>query len=226
MNNLVRAVEIMIHLASFIFLSYTFIALILRVYTNYKYDKDLGIDTRGLRKMKGNSLYNRTESTPYLALRKLAKVYNVSKDSKMVDYGAGKGRVSIYLSKEMGIEVSGIEINEITYNEFNNNISNFKDDKDISVYPVFEYAEKYKLKSNDNIHFFFNPFHVDIFEDVLGNIISDSKENNKSVDIILYYPLKGFIELLENNGFDRKESFRFFGAISPSEKFLIYRLIS
>lgn len=177
--------------------------------------------------MDNQKLYNRTESTPYLALDTLAEKYIVPTNSRLVDVGAGKGRVSFYINHVMGISVTGIEINETSYDEAQENLRHYKDkflDRDSTVEFTFEYAEKYPIKEKDNIFFFFNPFHTNVFKKVVGNIISNADYYNKSVDIILYYPMDGFEKYLnEETMFEVFDSFNTKGMISRREKIVIYR---
>lgn len=224
MNSIINVLIIFLYTLSFLFPLYIFSSLAIRIFVDKRFDNKLGIKTMGLREMNGEKLYNRTESTPYLALRKFAKEYKLPKDSQMVDFGAGKGRVSIYLGDKLSIPVKGIEVNEKTYAELVENISIVKRHSQISVKAIFEYAEEYIPEENDNIFFFFNPFHKEIFELVLNNIAKDSLVNNKTVDVVLYYPLGGFIKLLESSGFKKISQYRYVGAISPREKFVVYRL--
>ena len=209
--------------------AYVVILLWKRAYTDKKYDKLLNINTRGKRSWDKKNIYHRTESTPYLALDSLTKAYQVNPGDQLVDFGAGKGRVFLYLHDFYNIPVTGIEIDNLAYDEANRNISNYLDvakdneesKKDIRLLKKF--AEEYIIDVNDNKFFFFNPFDVSIFEKVVHNIIKHADETGKEVDIILYYPTRKYKRFLESTEFTLHERIKTAGSISPTEKIEIYK---
>ena len=215
--------------SSTLLFAYVIILLLIRSYTDKKYDKLLNINTRGKRSWDKKNIYHRTESTPYLALSSLTKAYIVNPGDRLVDFGAGKGRVFLYLHDFYNIPVTGIEIDNLAYDEANRNISNYLDvakdneesKKDIRLLKKF--AEEYIIDVNDNKFFFFNPFDVSIFEKVVHNIIKHADETGKEVDIILYYPTKKYKKFLASTEFTLHERIKTAGSISPTEKIEIYR---
>lgn len=210
----------------FLFIITLVLKAVFRLYFNNKEDKALNIKTGGIRR-NSVKVYNRTESTPYLALKTLVENYSVDKDSAIVDYGSGKGRVTFYLSKHYNIPVTGIEINETTYSEAEDNLESYKDVSSSNSELInfeYEYAEDYDIKVNENIFFFFHPFKIEVFEKVANNIIKHSQENDKPVDIILYFRIPEFEKYLEGNQFELVEEFKSKGALSHFESFRIYRL--
>lgn len=202
--------------------------LIRRRNANIRYDKMFGIDTRGLRDWSKGKLYNRTESTPYLALSSLTKRYKINPKDGLVDFGCGKGRVAIYLHDKYKIPVTGIELNNLTYNEAVKNVESYLDKHEMinegTLQIKQDYAEDYKIKENENKFFFFNPFDVSIFKKVVNNIIKDAEENNKEVEIILYYPLRSYMKFLrKETPLQLVQRIRASGSIGHREKFLIYK---
>ncbi len=209
-----------------ILLVYLLFLLSLRIVVNIKYDKILNIETRGLRDWDKTGQYHRTESTPYLALKALVSEYKFNNDDKMIDYGAGKGRVSLFVHNKIGISITGVEINEFTYKEALANlasykhINNIKQDKKVRF--VKEYAENYKI-NDENTFFFFNPFSSDIFKKVVDNIIDNANQYDKEVKIILYYPTKKYKDFLKTTPFTINQKIKPKGSISPREMFIIYK---
>ena len=199
--------------------------IINRIFTNKKYDKKFNINTTGTRNWDKSNLYHRTESTPYLALDNLVEEYRVNQDDHLVDFGAGRGRVSIYLFEKWNIPVKGIEINDFTYVEFAENISNYlskhRNNNDLNI--TKEYAENYKITDKENKFFFFNPFNVSIFEKVINNILANAIKNNKEVEIILYYPTIEYKSFLEETPFILIQEIKTKNAIFPNERFAIYK---
>ena len=194
-----------------------------------KYDRMLHIKTVGLREWRdGTTKYNRYEATPYAALDKLFESYKLEKTDRVVDFGCGRGRVAFYIHNRFHVPVTGIEMNDKTYEEaINNKISYRQRAKHIKAPLRFEYglAEHYETKPTDNIFYFFNPFSADIFKKVVKNILHSVKAEKRIVDIILYYPMPKYKQFLRTNTpFKLLNKVRLPGAKDSKHKFLIYRL--
>lgn len=219
MDYIVYYSSLVVFLSIISFFVYLVTALIVRAIVNKIYDRKLGINTTGTRSWKKNVLYNRTESTPYLALKQFAKRYEFSKGDHLVDFGCGRGRVAIFLNRFCGVPVTGIELHELTYLELKKNVANISTN---TITLKKEKAEEYKIKDEDNKFFFFNPFHKIIFGIVVENILKNAKRNNKEVEIILYYPLNSFKKIVEKD-FQLTQVIKPKGSIIFREKFLIYK---
>lgn len=194
-----------------------------------KYDRELHIRTTGIREWKDPTVqFNRCEPTPYKALDRLFQSYRLQKTDKLVDFGAGRGRVAFYIHNNFHIPVTGIEVNDKTYDEAVNNKVGYKHKTKHITAPIkFKYglAEHYEVKVTDNKFYFFNPFSVEIFKEVVNNIIKSAKDNNRPVDIILYYPMPEYKEFLRaSTPFKLLNKIQVPGAKDKKEKFLIYRL--
>lgn len=193
------------------------------------YDRELHIKTTGIREWKDPTVgFNRCESTPYMALEKLFKSYKLRNTDKVVDFGAGRGRVAFYIHNNFHIPVTGIEVNDRTYDEALNNKKSYRyKAKHINAPIKFKYglAEHYEVKVTDNKFYFFNPFSIEIFKKVVENILKSAKENNRPVDIILYYPMDEYKEFLRTKTpFKLLNKIKLPGRKDKKEKFLIYRL--
>lgn len=206
--------------------AYSMYLLIRRRLANKRYDQMFGINTGGLRNWDKKGIYNRTESTPYLALNSFTNEYKMNPEDGLVDFGCGKGRVALFLYDRYKINVTGIELNELTYNEAIDNIESYgnKHDTNCKVNIEMQFAEDYQIKTHENKFFFFNPFDVSIFKKVVQNIIKDAKTNSKEVEIILYYPLGSYRKFLSNETpFKLSQKIKAQGAIGFREKFLVYK---
>lgn len=214
-----------------ILLAFAYFAFLIanRMLVNNRYDKKFEIDTTGTRSWGRGSLYNRTESTPYMALNSFARKYTMNPNDSLVDFGSGRSRVTVYMHNRFKIPVTGIELNDLTYDEAVANINSYLSkygsvNKSLRIEK--EYAEKYKIGIDQNKFFFFNPFDVSIFKKVVSNIIESSKEHNKEVEIILYYPLSSYKDFLrDETSFILDDEIKTSGAIGLREKFLTYRLV-
>jgi len=198
------------------------------VVSERKYDNSLYIKTTGIREWEsGIDYYNRYEATPYIALDKLFKAYKLDKTDKVVDFGSGRGRVAFYIHNRFHVPVTGIEANDKTYDEAIKNKESYEYKIEHINAPIyFEYglAEHYEVKPDDNIFYFFNPFSVKVFMNVVDNILKSIKERERSVDIILYYPMPKYKKFLKTKTpFKLLNKIRLPKVEDKKEKFLIYR---
>src|SRR5690625_7035039 len=84
-----------------------------------KYDKQLHIRTVGLREWRNNDAkkYNRYEATPYEALEVLLNSYKAPENSKLVDFGSGRGRVAFFFYGKLHKPVKGNGANDKNFEE-------------------------------------------------------------------------------------------------------------
>lgn len=194
-----------------------------------KYEQSLGIKTSGLREWKKKGFdYHRYEATPYQALRALFQEYKLKKTDEVVDFGCGRGRVSFYIHHHFHIPVTGIEVNDLTYDEALDNKARYRQRaKHITAPLYFEYglAEQYDVKETQNVFYFFNPFSVQIFEKVIKNILYSVANSKRPIDLILYYPMPDYVRFLRmHTSFRLINKVKVPGAKDPREMFKIYRL--
>ena len=156
-------------------------------------DKEIGINTTGLINWPAgvNLDYFRTESTSYKDLDRFIAGYDFLEKPQMIDYGSGKGRVVFYLNYKKNIPTTGIEINQVAYSHLMQNYVDYQEKfpkraEDILILET--QAEKYRIKPEDNMFYFFNPFTVKIFEKVINNIEASLEQRPRMADVILYYP--------------------------------------
>lgn len=193
------------------------------------YDKMLNIKSSGIRewdeKVEG---YNRYEATPYKALEKLFKNYSLETSDQLVDFGCGRGRVAFYIHHRFQIPVTGIEGNDVVYEELLQNKTKYKQIAHHITAPIefkYEFAENYQIKADDNLFYFFNPFSVSIFEKVINNILLSYQEEKRTIEIILYYPIPKYQKFLqEKTPFKLINEVDFLDVNDRLEKFLIYQL--
>lgn len=187
------------------------------------------INTTGLCSWTGKKakMYNRAESTPYKALDDFFKHYQVAEDDVMVDFGAGRGRTSFYVHDRFEIPVRGVELHEITFDELIKNEKYYLKSKGMdyaNLYFEFGYAEQYQIQPDETIFYFFNPFSVGIFQEVMQNIMDSLAHHPRKADLILYFPEKPFKRFLEKETpFKRVKTIRLPWKNHPKKKFVVYR---
>ncbi|BAM48436.1 methyltransferase [Amphibacillus xylanus] len=189
----------------------------------------LQVKTDGLRESQQmQTAYNRYEATPYIALEQLIEHYKLRPEDHVVDFGCGKGRVSFFLHYHFDVPVTGIEMNDLTFDEALRNKELYKMKNTHLQAPIqfkFGLAEHYQIKPEDNVFYFFHPFSIKIFKKVVYNILDSVLEHSRTVDIVFYYPLPEFKDFLKNH-----TPFRLINKIKAYKKhgrygkFLIYRL--
>lgn len=193
-----------------------------------KYEEMLNIRTTGLREWRNETRYHRYEATPYKALDELFKVYKLKEDDEVVDFGCGRGRVSFYIHNRFKIPVTGVEVNDLTFDEALDNKRSYRylaSDIEAPIRLNFALAEQFDLAPTDTVFYFFNPFSVDIFKKVVKNILKSVEEHNRSIDLILYYPLGSYQRFMtDHTPFKLMNRVRVPGAQDKKEKFLVYRL--
>ena len=199
-------------------------------------DQALGIRTAGLREWhRLEKHYHRYEATPYEALDQLFKRYRLKPDVQIVDFGAGRGRVSFYIHSRFNVPVRGIEVNETTLDEAYVNLDSYRytfkkrwRDGHEKAPLRFEYgeAESTDVSENDNCFYFFNPFSLTIFKQVIKNIRRSKQSYPRAIDLVIYYPLPEIKQYLT-----RKTPFRIAKKIPAYDghgkygKFVIFRYL-
>ncbi len=167
------------------------------------YEKLLNIKTSGEQKICNDSPhYNRYEPTSYSVLEILSKQYNFTAEDNIVDFGCGKGRLNFYINHFFDSTVTGIEMNTFFYRQAIDNKKDYlKKHKKKSNKIIFLncFAEEYNINPSDNKFYFFNPFSIQIFTKVIGNILISVEGYERTVDIILYYPTYDYIYFIENS---------------------------
>lgn len=193
-----------------------------------KYEQLLNIRTTGMREWRNQTHYNRYEATPYKALEELFRHYKLNKSDRLVDFGSGRGRVPFYIHNRFKIPVTGVEVNDQTFEEALDNKSSYRYKAKNIAAPIrfdFAMAEQFEVDKTDNVFYFFNPFSPDIFKKVVKNILRSVEKEERPVDLILYYPTPRYKEILtKKGGFKLVNKVKVPGATDKLEKFLIYRL--
>ncbi|PEY42339.1 SAM-dependent methyltransferase [Bacillus cereus] len=195
------------------------------------YDAILNIKTVGEQKGFNKSLhYHRYEPTPYSGLEILLDQYEMKSSDRIVDFGCGKGRLNFYIHHTCGASAVGIEMNETFYKEAIENreryVRKVRNSKNKIQFHCC-LAQEYEIAPRDNRFYFFNPFSVQVFMNVINNILLSIEEVEREIEIILYYPSEDYIFFLENQtAFELKKEVRLPGVYEKNgnERFLIYRL--
>ena len=160
----------------------------------YNWDKLLKIKTTGRDDTKADQYRYPYEPTPYCVLERLANSGYIQKNSKLLDYGCGKGRVSFFLSYQTRCKSVGIEYDERIYKDACSNRENAVSGSRTEFF--MKKAEEYSLEKQEDRIFFFNPFAIEILRKVIARIVESYYANPRHIMLFFYYPSDEYIAYL------------------------------
>lgn len=178
-----------------------------KYFENDKYEQFLGIEsTEVVYNNRYNDDYYRYEPTSYSGLisgfDEMEEI--ITKYDRLVDFGCGKGRVLFYVNQRFQCEVCGIEVDEELYEKALDNRAYFNtrfrgSSEKIEI--IHGKAEEYNIQAEDKFFYFFNPFEINIFEQVIDNIKTSVEQNPRKIYIMMYYPKEEYLRHLRNQIF-------------------------
>lgn len=158
------------------------------------WDKLLQIKTTGRDDSNADQYHYPYEPTPYRVLERLANSGFIRKKDVVLDYGCGKGRVDFFLSYQTKAHTIGIEYDERIYQ---NAIENQKTVvSGARTKFILTKAETYKVPSEVNRCYFFNPFSIEILHKVMARMIESYYANPREMLLFFYYPSQEYISYL------------------------------
>ena len=162
--------------------------------TEKDWEKLLRIKTTGRDDSRSDTYRYPYEPTSYEVLNKLANTGIIGKNNTLLDYGCGKGRVSLFMAYQTKCYSIGIEYdNRIFERAIANKESSISGGR---VTFINEDALKYNIPKEADRFFFFNPFSVEIFKGVLANIMDSFYNNHREMYMIFYYPSDEYLMCL------------------------------
>lgn len=153
--------------------------------TEQQWDKKLHIHTIGRLDAHADQYHYPYEPTPYCVLERLADSGYIRKESILVDYGCGKGRVGFFLHYAVGCQAIGLEYNEEIFRQAEQNKSTAA--KKEGVVFFCQNAEEFPVERGD-CFYFFNPFSVEILKGVMGRVLESYYANPRRMLLFFYYP--------------------------------------
>lgn len=193
----------------------------------HKWDKKLNIQTAGRDDSCEDTNHYPYEPTPYTVLERLAESGYLSKDDCLVDYGCGKGRVDFYLSWKIGCRTIGIEFDPKMYRSAEENLARCHFSGKTNFIQIG--AEEYKIDSEADCFYFFNPFSIKIFQTVIGKIRDSWFTQPRTMKLFLYYPSDeyiGYLMTVEELEFvDEIDCSDLFDGNNKRERILIFEVI-
>lgn len=154
----------------------------------------LHIATTGRDDTNADTYHYPYEPTPYEVLERLANSGLITKKNTLVDYGCGKGRVSLFLSYQTRCRAVGIEYDERLVKKALENQSKCPSGNRVSF--VKRLAQEYEVQPAEDRFFFFNPFSVELSQSVMGRILASYYEQPREMLLCFYYPSDEYISYL------------------------------
>jgi SAM-dependent methyltransferase len=146
-----------------------------------------GLDIQSANKRRGIR-YEPTRARPFF---KVMNDLALPTHGQFVDFGCGKGRV-LMMASECGFKkITGVDFSQELCERAKENICAYKarhhNDADIEV--INSDAVDHKIKPDDTIFYFFNPFDELVFGKILDNITDSLNAAPRNIWIIYHNPL-------------------------------------
>ncbi|MBR3644448.1 MAG: class I SAM-dependent methyltransferase [Parasporobacterium sp.] len=156
----------------------------------------LNISTMGRDALKADKNHYAYEPTPYACLERLAASGIITKNSVVVDYGSGKGRVPIFFAETIGCRCIGVDFDSWMFRKAEQNLASWKNSSPRASrwHSKKDQVEFYCMEATEFIpeegdcFFFFNPFPVSVYRHVQKNILKLNEEEPKQRYLMFYYP--------------------------------------
>lgn len=196
---------------------------------NQEWDNLLNIHTTNERDWQASIYeFHRLESTDYEVLELLSEHLDLDKNDQFVDMGCGTGRAMFFMHYKFGIPVTGIELHPVTFEELENNKESYSKrfkPKEEEIMLIHNYADDYIIQPLDNVFYFFNPFSLSIFLNIMQNIKASLSKFPREITLILYYPERLVLQFLNNKtDFVRTDKIKIPGNMDTRDFIHIYKL--
>lgn len=159
-----------------------------------KWDQKLNIMTVGRDDLSEDENHYPYEPTPYTVLERMIDSGYLSKNSDLIDYGSGKGRVDLFLNYQLGCKTTGIEFDprfyELAQKNYKDSLSTNK------VQFLLMNAEDYEVDNHADSFYFFNPFSIKILRSVIAKILMSWYESPRKLQLFFYYPSDEYMSYL------------------------------
>ena len=145
--------------------------------------------------------------TPYNFLERLFLAYPFKNEDHLVDFGCGKGRVLFMAAHHHCPQVTGYENHEKRFITLSNNVKEYqKKARNHTRFNVFHLdVQKAEIPDDTNKFFFFEPFHLPIFEAVMHNIELSLSRRKRNVTLFVNLPDKPTLDYFDSlKGYSRE----------------------
>ena len=191
-----------------------------------EWEKLLRIKTTGRDDTRSDTFRYPYEPTSYEVLERLANTGIIGKNNALLDYGCGKGRVSIFMAYQTKCHSIGIEYDERIYKDACNNQDTAVSGSRTEF--LLQKAETYSLEKQEDRMFFFNPFSIEILRNVIARIVQSYYAEPRQMLLFFYYPSDEYIAYLmtvdELTFVDEIECMDLFEGNNKRERIMIFEI--
>lgn len=159
-----------------------------------EWDKKLNITTCEHNNDNEDYVHHAYEPTPYSVLHRLVESGYLDDAHKLIDYGCGLGRVGFYLNHELSLPVVGIDFVQKYIDKALLNKNKHYPNVTFKCIP----AEKYELPEDIDTCYFFNPFDIKIFRNVINKILQSYYQYPRTIRLIFYFIDETYLGYLMN----------------------------
>lgn len=144
-----------------------------------------------------NPQYCNYEGTPYFALNYLTSHTNLFRHPiNLVDFGSGKGRLLFYFNDCCPGVYTGVEYDPVLFDCSLKNLHSYEQYFRHRINLIHEKAEKYSIRSDQDVFYFFNPFSLKIFMKVYIHIIESYQTHPRKITLLFFSPAEEYIRFL------------------------------
>ena len=153
---------------------------------------------------------------------------HLSSEDRLVDFGSGKGRATIYLSAKTNCKAVGVEfvkeLNDIAI------VNSKKTKLKHNATFVNILAEDYFIDEQDTCFYFANPFSASVLKIILSNIKTSLMRYPRKIKLFFHYLLSEYIDFLLKEHWlkhiDTIDCRQFFCQYTGRENILVYEQVS
>lgn len=195
----------------FIWFNWNFSLALFTIRKEIQGERKYNIDSIVLNRLKkltitGNNLAHASiyQAANYFLLEKAFDyLKSINANQNIVDFGCGKGRVMVVAAYYGFKKIIGIDFAKALGVAAEQNIARAKPFYTLTEFRVIcDDVVNYKIKEDENVFFFFNPFDEVIMLQVVKNILKSLKETPRHVYIVYLNPLHK--EIFLSAGFEEE----------------------
>lgn len=155
------------------------------------YDKKFAIDTFNSDvQLHQNPANHGYMPTPSKIFYKAMKEIEITEDDVFIDFGSGKGKVLLMASDYNFTKVIGVELSKKMVDICKQNIANFLRHSKITtkIKVVNSDVLDYQIPDESTIFFFFNPFGLITYAELLSKLKKSYLSRQRKITIIVFKP--------------------------------------
>lgn len=194
------------------------------------YDTQLNIKTTDRDDTFSDTHHYPYEPTQYRVLDRIVEEGVVEDCTHIIDYGCGKGRVSMYLASKLRCKSTGIDLEDSFVADALENLkqADLESEQKENIEFLVADAAQFAVPASADVFYFFNPFSVHILASVMERILESYYDDPRPMTLLFYYPSDEYVSYLMRQDallFDDEIDCRdLFDGQDERERVMIYRM--